>query len=198
MEVDANIGEGVRVDEEGFICCSGKDYLKQLRSHQQEKGLAVLTKIITLLGERSAVSQKLKQVITTPAKFYGTDHRIYIKVAGTKALGFVKVGEKRLFYHDYVPLRLSRSAVLRNSCPPPSSTSTSTKAASAPASARYSPRQVGSLREVPQDRGPDPRTTGLRPALRKTHQLPQKTLRPQQLHPPEQQLRHLRPLLQGD
>lgn len=62
----------------------------------------MLSKIINTLGERSAISQKLKQVITTTTKFYGTDQRIYIKVAGNKALGFVKVGEKKLFYHDYV------------------------------------------------------------------------------------------------
>lgn len=64
----------------------------------------MLSKIINTLGERSAISQKLKQVITTTTKFYGTDQRIYIKVAGNKALGFVKVGEKKLFYHDYVSI----------------------------------------------------------------------------------------------
>jgi hypothetical protein len=52
----------------------------------------VLSKIINTLGERSAISQKLKQIITSSSKFYGTDQRIYIKVAENKALGFVKVG----------------------------------------------------------------------------------------------------------
>ncbi len=92
----------LKVDEDGFICFSGRDYLKQARPHHLEKGAAALNKIINCLGERSAISQKLKQVITTTTKFYGTDQRIYIKVSGNKALGFVKVGEKKLFYHDYV------------------------------------------------------------------------------------------------
>ena len=86
------------MDEEGFLSFSGREYLKQGRPQRQEQALSTLSKIINTLGERSAVSQKLKQVITSTTKFYGTDQRIYIKVAGTKALGFVKVGEKKLFY----------------------------------------------------------------------------------------------------
>jgi hypothetical protein len=63
-----------------------------MRPHQQEKGLVLLSKIINTLGENSAISQKLKQIITNTIKFYNTDQRIYIKVAGNKALGFIKVG----------------------------------------------------------------------------------------------------------
>jgi alpha-tubulin N-acetyltransferase 1 len=33
-------------------------------------------------------------------KFSGTDHRIYIKVEENKAIGFIRTGEKKLFYHD--------------------------------------------------------------------------------------------------
>lgn len=50
----------------------------------------------------SAKAQALKQIITSSIKFTGTDHRIYIKVKDNKALGFVKVGEKNLFYRDFV------------------------------------------------------------------------------------------------
>lgn len=92
----------LKIDDDGFLCLSGRDYLKQIRPHSQEKGLAAISKIINTLGERSAVSQKLKQVITTTTKFYGTDQRIYIKIVANKAFGFVKVGEKKLFYHDFV------------------------------------------------------------------------------------------------
>lgn len=104
----------LKVDEDGFISFSGRDYLKQLRPHHQEKGLAVLSKIINTMGERSAISQKLKAIITNTIKFYGTDQRIYIKIAGTKALGFVKVGEKKLFYHDMVILPQFRLEVLKS------------------------------------------------------------------------------------
>lgn len=106
----------MKIDEDGFVCFSGRDYLKQLRLHSQEKGLLILSKIINILGERSAISQKLKQIITTTTKFYGTDQRIYIKVAGNKALGFIKVGEKKLFYHDYVKEDQFRLEALSNSC----------------------------------------------------------------------------------
>ena len=92
MELDLAIDSLLKVDEEGFICFSGRDYHQQVRPHHQQKGLTLLTNIINTLGERSAISQKLKQIITNSIKFYGTDQRIYIKVSGSKALGFVKVG----------------------------------------------------------------------------------------------------------
>jgi hypothetical protein len=94
----------LKVDQDGFICVVGRDCQRHLRPHMQEKGLSLLGKMITTLGERSAAAQKLKQVITTPPKFYGSDQRLYLKVSGNKALGFVKVGERKLFYHDHVPV----------------------------------------------------------------------------------------------
>jgi hypothetical protein len=102
MDLEMKAEEALKVDQEGFLCCSGRDYLRQLRPHSQERNLALLSKIITSLGERSAAAQKLKQVITTPSKFYASDQRIYLKVIGNKAFGFVKVGERKLFYHDHV------------------------------------------------------------------------------------------------
>ena len=104
MELEVALDSVMKVDEDGFVCMSGRDYLKMIRPHHQEKGLSCLGKIINTMGERSAISQKLKQIITNTIKFYGTDQRIYIKVSGTKALGFIKVGEKKLFYHDYVDI----------------------------------------------------------------------------------------------
>lgn len=132
MELEITISDVLKVDEDGFICCSGRDYMKQLRPHQQEKGLAVLSRIINTLGERSAIAQKLKQIITTTIKFYGTDQRIYIKVAGSKAMGFVKVGEKKLFYHDMVIVILTRPGASRSSTPQLCSISTCTRHVSAP------------------------------------------------------------------
>jgi hypothetical protein len=54
------------------------------------------------MGILSAKSQNLHQVITSLVKFHGSDQRIYIKAEGRKALGFLRVGEKTLFYRDYV------------------------------------------------------------------------------------------------
>lgn len=92
----------LKVDQGGFVCLSGRDYQRHLRPHTQEKGLSLLSKIIATLGDSSAAAQKLKQVITTPSKFYSSDQRLFLKVIGNKALGFVKVGERKLFYHDHV------------------------------------------------------------------------------------------------
>lgn len=39
-------------------------------------------------------------MITNITRFSGTNQRIYIKVKGTLALGFIKTGEKNLFYRD--------------------------------------------------------------------------------------------------
>lgn len=50
MELEVNIADVLKVDEEGFICFQGRDYTKQLRPHQQEKGLVLLSKIINILG----------------------------------------------------------------------------------------------------------------------------------------------------
>jgi hypothetical protein len=102
MELEIKAEEVLKIDQEGFICLSGRDYQRHLRPHTQEKGLNLLSRIITTLGERSAAAQKLKQIITTPSKFYSTDQRLYLKVTANKVLGFVKVGERKLFYHDHV------------------------------------------------------------------------------------------------
>lgn len=61
-----------------------------------------LSEIVTSMGHASAKAQCLKQVITTFERFVGTDNRIYLKVDGNKVLGMLKVGEKNLFYRDYV------------------------------------------------------------------------------------------------
>lgn len=74
----------------------------------------MLDAILDNLGALSAKAQALKQVITNSLKFNGTDHRIYIKVKDNKALGFIKVGEKNLFYRDFVILSLHRSEISRN------------------------------------------------------------------------------------
>jgi hypothetical protein len=106
MELEGKISDFLKTDDDNFICFTGRDYLKQLKPHRQDKALFVLSTIINILGERSATAQKLKQIITSTTKFFGTDQRIYIKVQDNKALGFVKVGEKKLFYRDYVKVNL--------------------------------------------------------------------------------------------
>ncbi len=40
-------------------------------------------------------------MITTTAKLLESDHRVYFRVEAGKAVGFIKVGPKRLFLRDY-------------------------------------------------------------------------------------------------
>jgi len=44
-----------------------------------------------------AQAQSLGAVITTPSKMASSGHTIYMMVDGAKALGFIKVGTKKLF-----------------------------------------------------------------------------------------------------
>ena len=80
MELPLKIESVLKVDNEGFLCCSGKDYSLLLRQHHQKDAMKVLENILDGLGGLSAKAQALKQVITNSIRFMGADHRIYIKV----------------------------------------------------------------------------------------------------------------------
>eukprot|EP00040_Diaphanoeca_grandis_P003763 m.25819 g.25819 ORF g.25819 m.25819 type:complete len:275 (-) comp15178_c0_seq1:243-1067(-) len=60
--------------------------------------------IVDEMGAASAKAQKLPQIITTATRLLHSDHRLYClrKVEGSKmiALGFIKVGTKKLFLYD--------------------------------------------------------------------------------------------------
>lgn len=71
--------------------------------------------IFDTMGALSAKAQALKAIITNAIKFTGSEHRIYVKVQGSKVLGFLKVGEKNLFYRDYVKFNSHRSEQSSNS-----------------------------------------------------------------------------------
>lgn len=104
MELPSKIETVLKVDADGFLQCSGKDYTLLLRQHHLKDAQKTLDILLDGLGANSAKAQALKQVITNSIRFLGTDHRIYIKVKDNKALGFLKVGEKNLFYRDFVSL----------------------------------------------------------------------------------------------
>jgi hypothetical protein len=57
-----------------------------------------LSAAIDKLGDASAKAQKLPQVITTTAKTMYSDHNCYVYADGTKVIGLIKVGKKKLFY----------------------------------------------------------------------------------------------------
>ena len=102
MELPTTIAENLKVDEQGFLCFRGWQYLQQIHSLPTQKGLELLAKIIDDMGQLSAVAQRLGRIITSSASFFGSEHRIYIKTEGCKVLGFIRVGEKHLFHCDRV------------------------------------------------------------------------------------------------
>lgn len=80
---------GVQQDQDGP--CVGVVDERMLRG----PGGANLAFMLKELGQKSAVAQGLRKPVT-----YGSglgDHRVYVLVDGRQALGFLKVGSKRLF-----------------------------------------------------------------------------------------------------
>ena len=108
MELGVKAESCLRVDSTGFLICHGREHLRLLKAHHQKEGQKLLECMIDKLGLLSAKAQALKQTITSALRFVGSDHRIYIKVKEDHALGFIKVGEKNLFYRDYVHLGVCR------------------------------------------------------------------------------------------
>lgn len=66
--------------------------MKVIQPNYVNEGTKMINEIINELGQKSATAQGLKQVITTAIKFTGTDHKIYLKVEGNRALGFLRTG----------------------------------------------------------------------------------------------------------
>ena len=80
MQFETLISKYLKVNESGFVICTGKTINKQIQQHYTNEGMKMILSIINELGGNSAKSQGLKQVTTNAIKFQGTDHRIFIKV----------------------------------------------------------------------------------------------------------------------
>ena len=104
MDLHINASELLKIDDQGFLFFSGQNYHHFLKNSD---GLDLLRLIVNGLGALSAKAQGLRQIITSFTKFSGSDQRIYIKIKGDKALGFMRVGEKALFYRDYVSISIN-------------------------------------------------------------------------------------------
>lgn len=102
MEFPTSISKYLKINESGFLICTGKSMQKYINPNFLSEGTKMLHQIINQLGENSAKSQGLKQIITSAVKFAGSDHRLYLKVEGNRAIGFLRTGEKKLFYHDSI------------------------------------------------------------------------------------------------
>ncbi|CAD8108597.1 unnamed protein product [Paramecium sonneborni] len=89
MQFNFLISKCMSVNENGMSILNGG------QQHNQQ-----LDEVIKIMGEASAKAQNLKQVITSPSRFYQTDQGIYIKSEGKQCLGMLKIGRKNLFHRD--------------------------------------------------------------------------------------------------
>eukprot|EP01022_Parablepharisma_sp_SALTPOND_P011713 TRINITY_DN1496_c0_g1_i1.p2 TRINITY_DN1496_c0_g1~~TRINITY_DN1496_c0_g1_i1.p2 ORF type:complete len:333 (+),score=41.50 TRINITY_DN1496_c0_g1_i1:124-999(+) len=95
MEFPFNCDRILGSDKEGYSILDSASVQKLAKSKPT-------VQIIDTLGALSAKAQGLKAIITTTSKILGTDNKVYIKTDGTKAVGFLKVGKKKLFIRNSV------------------------------------------------------------------------------------------------
>ncbi|CEM38491.1 unnamed protein product [Vitrella brassicaformis CCMP3155] len=110
---DVRLAVGVRM--QGIVCIDREGLLKL--QHQRAAALYGfgssyapqqhtddrqdhVRSVVDRLGEASARAQGLKVPITSYVKMLSTDTRMYCKVEANRALGFIKVGRKKLFIRD--------------------------------------------------------------------------------------------------
>ena len=72
-----------------------------LRSGRYGRYSKEVNAVIDSLGNASIEAQQLGSVITTASKLQSSDHVVYIASNSKSALGFIKVGHKKLFIHTH-------------------------------------------------------------------------------------------------
>lgn len=103
MQFPVDITKILPTDEKGICLLNGKSIRSStLQKINSRYNSTPLKSIINTMGALSAKAQKLKTVITTFAKFSGTNQRLYIKISDGKVVGILKTGEKDLFYRDVI------------------------------------------------------------------------------------------------
>lgn len=95
MLFDADLGALLQADTDGFA-------LIDISSPGQRRSLALpgLVSVIDAMGRASSTAQGLSTTITTFERLRLTDHRVYAKVEGRALIGYIKVGQKDLFYQS--------------------------------------------------------------------------------------------------
>ena len=106
MEFPFDVGAILPVDEKDICMLHGRtlkgNYMVNVMSSRHGAASNPISALIDVMGKLSAKAQKLNSTITTFQKFAGTDHRLYIKIQEGRVMGFLKTGEKNLFYRDMV------------------------------------------------------------------------------------------------
>ena len=95
MEFNFDCVQSLGCDENGFAILEGS-----YQNHIVPGYILFVKEILNSMGEASSKAQKLNTIITSAHKFFISNHRIFIKAEQNKVLGFIKVGNKKLFLRD--------------------------------------------------------------------------------------------------
>ena len=95
MEFKFDCVQALGCDQNGFAILEGSYQNRIVPGY-----ILFVKEILNSMGEASSRAQKLNTIITSAHKFFISNHRIFIKAEQNKVLGFIKVGNKKLFLRD--------------------------------------------------------------------------------------------------
>ena len=95
MEFNFDCVQSLGCDENGIAILEGSYQNRIVPGY-----ILFVKEILNSMGEASSNAQKLNTIITSAHKFFISNHRIFIKAEQNKVLGFIKVGNKKLFLRD--------------------------------------------------------------------------------------------------
>ena len=95
MEFNFDCVQALGCDENGFAILEGSYQNRIVPGY-----ILFVKEILNSMGEASSKAQKLNTIITSAHKFFISNHRIFIKAEQNRVLGFIKVGNKKLFLRD--------------------------------------------------------------------------------------------------
>ena len=95
MEFNFDCVQSLGCDENGFSILEGS-YQNRIAPGY----ILFVKEILNSMGEASSKAQQLNTIITSAHKFFNSNHRIFMKAEQNKILGFIKVGNKKLFLRD--------------------------------------------------------------------------------------------------
>lgn len=102
MDLNLDLSTVLNIDSEGFSI-----FQSNFSEKLKPKNLKIVNEILDLIGDLSSEvkyeiiqAQGLKGTITTAAKFFSSDHKLYLKIDYNSVIGLLKIGTKTLFIND--------------------------------------------------------------------------------------------------
>ena len=95
MEFKFDCVQALGCDQNGFAILEGSYQNRIVPGY-----ILFVKEILNSMGEASSRAQQLNTTITSAHKFFISNHRMFLKAENNKVLGFIKVGNKKLFLRD--------------------------------------------------------------------------------------------------